>query len=765
VGAAARIRLFPASSELAAARIRTAFALPADRVPVTGDPRDDVLFTGTPQERSIAARARMSELLGQSVAEARILFYAPTWRDGERDPAVPGPSDWPLIESYLERTGSVLIVRPHPLGVGDYTVGAAGAAHVHLLGSERQGDITPLLPAVDVMITDYSSIVYDYALVGGLSLFLAPDVSAYVASRGLYEPYEEFSGGTEVTTWRGLLELLERSDSDAATRERLRQHTEQLAERAHAFRDGHNTSRVYAEIVSRLAGESPRTAAGPDRAAARAVTVDAVSISEGAGPVLALAGSFVGAAPASVGLAGARLRLTGTLAIAGARWEASIPLVSSRWQGPALPPPSGRYRLVIAGGDSHPLRFAVTAEVPPRLLAPELFALDFEVGHGLGLLLSAPLGEAEQGPARQAELEAEYRRRDVTRENAVFFESYFGHNASCNPRGIDRALAAMRPDIVRYWSVADASVEVPEGAVAVIEGSAEWWRVRGSARLLVVNDWLRKRYRRRKNQTVLQTWHGTPLKRIALTRRGVRPRTAVATMRESSRWDILLAQNDFSARALRRAYAFRGPVWEEGYPRDDVLVTGDPAAVRARLGIPAHVKVVLYAPTWRDDRPGHVDHLDGPSFAKDLGPDYVLLIRAHSRSMRPGNDIRGNGVIDVTSYPDISDLFLVADALVTDYSSVMFDYTVTGKPIYFFAPDLDHYRDELRGFYFDLLAVAPGPVVGTPAELLELLRHPDAHLPSYARRYAAWRARFNPRDDGHAGERVVRRLIAEGRLG
>jgi CDP-glycerol glycerophosphotransferase len=280
--------------------------------------------------------------------------------------------------------------------------------------------------------------------------------------------------------------------------------------------------------------------------------------------------------------------------------------------------------------------------------------------------------------------------------------------------------------------------------------------------VLIVNDWLRKRFRKRRGQTVMQTWHGTPLKRIALDRPGTRLRAAIASRRESSHWDLMLAQNQFSADVFRSAYAFGKPIWQEGYPRDDVLRTGDGTAIRKRLGIPDKATVVLYAPTWRDDRPGKVDHLDVASFSKELGAGFVTLIRGHSRTLRPGADVIADGVLDVTGYPDISELFLVADVLITDYSSVMFDFSVTGKPIYFFTPDLVHYRDRLRGFYFDLLAEAPGPVVTDPAELVRLVRTPDAD--QYAERYAAWQAKFNPRDDGRAGERVVARLIAEGLL-
>jgi CDP-glycerol glycerophosphotransferase len=754
------ISMFATASALAAARIQTAFALPASRVVVTGDPRDDILAVANSQ----AVRERMSLLLRDTRATtARILLYAPTWRDGEPDPAIPAPADWRAIGDYLEATDSLLLIRSHPLGVGDYSKGVAASKRILMLAPALQGDITPLLPGVDVLITDYSSIAFDYALTGGPIVFLAPDIAEYTTSRGLYEPYRDFSGGTEVTSWSALLEVLRSLDANPAVRASFEAHSAWLAARGHEYRDGANTRRVYKEILARLDGRSVTPIP-----ALPSLVVDGIEVTEGAIPRLIVSGSGATAeglasVPAnSVSLVGARLRLPGELVVSGDRWSAWISLVSPRWSGPPLPPPSGDYQLRIVSLDGHPLPLHVTALLPPTFRA-DRFRVSKTANRGAVILrFSAPLRDDELGRGRQRRLEGAYRASRTVPAKAVFFESYFGQNVSSNPRGIDRALAELRPDVTRYWSVADASVEVPDGAVPVIEGSAAWWRARASAQVLVVNDWLRKRFRSRAGQTVLQTWHGTPLKRIALDRPGVRIRAAIATYREKSRWDHMLAQNKFSADTFRSAYAFRGPIWQEGYPRDDVLVTGDAAAIRSRLGIPDGAIVILYAPTWRDDRPGKVDLLDVASFTKKLGPNYVTLIRGHSRTLRPGTDVVAAGVIDVTSYPDISELFLAADILVTDYSSVMFDFTVTGKPVYFYTPDLDHYRDQLRGFYFDLLADAPGPVFSDRDDLIDGIRNPRPA--EFAARYAAWQARFNPRDDGRAGERVVQRLIAEGLL-
>jgi CDP-glycerol glycerophosphotransferase len=495
------------------------------------------------------------------------------------------------------------------------------------------------------------------------------------------------------------------------------------------------------------------------------LTIDAISLVHG--PALEISG--FGAPPEKLSLVGARLTLPGSLRVDGAgaessRWTATVPLLVSRWGGAALAPPSGSYRLTVGASDPEPVH-ALDATLPETQLVPALFRIAFRVDEDrVTVVFTAPLTEDEHGAANQQRLEAQYRAERAEPLNAVFFESFYGHNASCNPLALDRAFATARPDVVRYWGVADASVAIPDGAIPLVEGSAEWWRIRAGARLIVINDWLRNRYKSRPHQTVLQTWHGTMLKKLALSRSKTGLRPALATLRERSRWDILLAQNDYAKRIFRRAYAYFCPIWEEGYPRDDVLVTGDRSAIRTRLGIPDGVRVLLYAPTWRDDRPDHIDHLDVANFTKQLGPDFVTLIRGHSRTIEPGQDLHANGVIDVTSYPDISELFLAADVLITDYSSVMFDFSVTGKPIFFFTPDLDRYREVLRGFYFDLLPAAPGPVVQDPAELLSLVRQPESIQGEYAAKYAAWRERFNPRDDGHAAERVVARLIREGKI-
>ncbi|GAB3631095.1 hypothetical protein GCM10027421_04480 [Microbacterium shaanxiense] len=456
--------------------------------------------------------------------------------------------------------------------------------------------------------------------------------------------------------------------------------------------------------------------------------------------------SGTGPKPGSANLEGPRARVTGKITGGGKTWKAVVPLRVARWSGEPLPLPSGSYELSIDGADLDGI------EIGPEMLAGMRIAL-----HGGHVEVAAPVALIYETTEGQSTLEERYVAQAGGDENAVFFESFYGQSVGCNPRAIDREIAARAPGVTRYWSVVDLSIAVPEGAIAVIEGSPEWWRARGAARLLVVNDWMRRRFARKHGQKVLQTWHGTPLKRLALHRRGFDPRRMAAVVKESRRWDVLLAQNTYSERILKKAYAFFGkPIWTDGYPRNDVLTTDDGAATRKALGIGADERVLLYAPTWRDDRNEIVDFVDPQLLAEQT--DAVVLVRGHSRTLRPGRDQSGARVIDVTGFPDTARLLLVANALITDYSSVMFDYSVTGKPMYFMVPDLEHYRGQLRGFYFDLAERAPGPLVTTQDELVDALL--DESLPGFfAERYAAWRRQFNTRDDGHAAERVVSRLL------
>jgi CDP-glycerol glycerophosphotransferase len=166
--------------------------------------------------------------------------------------------------------------------------------------------------------------------------------------------------------------------------------------------------------------------------------------------------------------------------------------------------------------------------------------------------------------------------------------------------------------------------------------------------------------------------------------------------REVAKWDVLLSPNPFSTEVLRRAFRFEGEILETGYPRNDVLLAPDAgerrARVRAALDLEEGTRAVLYVPTWRDSFE-HTLELDLDLLHRELGPQTTILVRAHGLTAASDRGGDGPGVRNVTRWPDVTELYLAADVLVTDYSSAMFDFAATGKPLLLYTHDLERYRD------------------------------------------------------------------------
>ncbi len=244
-----RIDILPAASHLVRARLESAFSLDDARVPVTGEPRVDVLSAGDAVQRREHARAGIERAVGSTDAE-RIVLYAPTWRDGQPDPAIPTPAEWAAIQETLARHDAILLIRSHPLGEGAYEPPVA-SPRVRLLDSETVRDVTPLLPAVDLLVTDYSSIAFDASLVPVPTVWFAPDEADYAARRGFYGAYSDVAGPDPARTWTDVLRAIERILSDPSALADAEAAATRLSSRVHAFRDGSNTARVYGVILAR----------------------------------------------------------------------------------------------------------------------------------------------------------------------------------------------------------------------------------------------------------------------------------------------------------------------------------------------------------------------------------------------------------------------------------------------------------------------------------------------------------------------------------
>lgn len=366
------------------------------------------------------------------------------------------------------------------------------------------------------------------------------------------------------------------------------------------------------------------------------------------------------------------------------------------------------------------------------------------------------------------------------RSRTVVYESFAGNGALCNPEAIFRALLddPEFADLTHVWAMSDADATEAVRAefadrrnvVVVKRGSAAYWRAVSTAGYLINNATFPPAFGKRSGQVYLNTWHGTPLKLMGFDMPGGALESA-NTLRNLLSADYLLAANPFMAETMYEdAYqlrnVYRGAIIEEGYPRiDRQWMTDAERAERitelgAHLGTPLTGKrIVLFAPTWRGtsfqapdaDLAHLVDQL--AALQRQVGEDTVVLLKTHQVVHRAATGIPALKRLLVPNATATNVLLGLADALITDYSSIFFDYLATGRPIGFLVPDGDSYSAE-RGTYMPLDEL-PGPVHTDPAELgraLADLMTPDA---APHPRYGEWVERFVPFDDGQATSRVI----------
>ncbi|WP_375491727.1 CDP-glycerol glycerophosphotransferase family protein [uncultured Jatrophihabitans sp.] len=358
-------------------------------------------------------------------------------------------------------------------------------------------------------------------------------------------------------------------------------------------------------------------------------------------------------------------------------------------------------------------------------------------------------------------------------DNLVFFESGMGKQYADSPRRIYEELLRRELPLRKVWSFVTPTPLPDRDTKTVERHSLAYYYYLARARYWVSDQSFPYYVTRRPDGIYVQTWHGTPLKRMLHDLDSVHGRDngyAYRATTAAAQWGTLVSPSPFTTQALRSAFRYTGDVLEVGYPRNDVL-QGPGAAeigerVRRRLGIRPEQRVVLYAPTFRDDQtmaPGQFTFalpFDLDKLYQQLGGeagDTVLLLRMHvhvRNKLEVPEHLRGFAR-DVSRHPDIQELYLAADVLVTDYSSVFFDYATLRRPIVFYAYDLAAYRDVLRGFYLDYDTELPGPIVTTQDDLADTLNHLDEVDAPFQARRDEFLDRFAPRDDGHATERVV----------
>ena len=366
----------------------------------------------------------------------------------------------------------------------------------------------------------------------------------------------------------------------------------------------------------------------------------------------------------------------------------------------------------------------------------------------------------------------------------VVFSAYNGKSYACSPRAVyEKMLNDPRFSEFRFvWLFDDPEahrdLEKNRATFVIKNRSRECEAALIKAGYWIFNFRAYDHWLPRRTQTYVQCWHGTPLKRLGYDiTRSDNAMNSIAEIRskyrsDAKRFSYLLSSCPFvtekfsSAWALDR-FAKSGTILETGYPRNDFLrsfTTEDAKAVREKLGLSdCDKKLILYAPTWRDNRydasRGYVYDcpVDFNYLKRELSDEYIILFRAHYLVASSFDfDAYKGFILNVSDWDDINELYIIADMLITDYSSVFFDYAILRRPMLFYMYDMEAYRDELRGFYLELSEL-PGPIVTTERELAEAVRTAKTD----AKQLDRFNAAYNSLNDGKAAERLTDKIFGE----
>lgn len=359
------------------------------------------------------------------------------------------------------------------------------------------------------------------------------------------------------------------------------------------------------------------------------------------------------------------------------------------------------------------------------------------------------------------------------KQNRIVFDSNLGKSYAGNPKYIYEHLMKNGYDLVWdcVWFYEDNPYNIPGKSKQVQYGRLRYLYYMATAKIWIFDSRQPEFLVRRKGTYYIQTWHGTPLKKLALDMDDVFMvgERDIDTYKKHFRknvetWDYLISQNPFSSETFRRAFDFKKEMLEYGYPRNDILFLENSEEgmkrYRQKLGLPLDKKVILYAPTWRDDEFSEDDkysfrpRISFEQLQKELGDEYVMIVKYHYLIMDAVDWSPYEGFVYHFDHSrDIAELFLVSDILITDYSSVMFDYSILKRPMFFYAYDLNKYENELRGFYFSYTEEMPGPISTTTEELVRDIQSYDAK--AYEEQYKKFNEKYNCLDDGKSSERVL----------
>ena len=363
------------------------------------------------------------------------------------------------------------------------------------------------------------------------------------------------------------------------------------------------------------------------------------------------------------------------------------------------------------------------------------------------------------------------------KNNYVIFESFMGRNYSGQPKYIYEYMQEHLGNKYTYiWSVDKRGLKIPGKHKKVRRSGIRYFYYMNRSKYWILNMKQPLSVPKREETILLETWHGTPLKRLVFDLNDVVGGVSNYKdkfYRQKEAWDYLLSDNPFSTEKFQSCFMYpREKILEYGYPANDPLYAPDreerAKKIKEKLGIPQDKKVIMYAPTWRDDNYYEIGQfkfdldLDVNRLEKEFGDEYVILLRLHYLVVEALDMSKyGDFAINGSAYDDVTDLYLITDILITDYSSVFFDFANLKRPVLYYTYDLEKYRDILHGFYLSMEDDLPGPMLLTNDEVVDAIRNIDKIEEQYRERYEEFYDRFCCIDDGHATERVVNKIFGE----
>ncbi|MDD2409945.1 MAG: CDP-glycerol glycerophosphotransferase family protein [Bacilli bacterium] len=381
-----------------------------------------------------------------------------------------------------------------------------------------------------------------------------------------------------------------------------------------------------------------------------------------------------------------------------------------------------------------------------------------------------------------------YFRKNEVNNKIIIFEAYMGRSYACSPKAIyeEMLMDEKYKDFEFVWAFKNKSdhqtIKNLESATIVKYGGKKYYEYYSKAKYWVTNSRLPEHIIKKPEQVYVQCWHGTPLKRLgydilAETQNAMNTQEEMIEKYNSDaiRYSYMLSPSKFCTEKFTSAFNLNelhttNIIIEEGYPRNDYLYNykeEDITRIKEELGIPENKKIVLYAPTWRDNQ-----HTSGVGYTykteadfdylkEKLEDDYVILFRAHYFIANSFDFEKYEGfVYDVSKIDDINELYVISDILITDYSSVFFDYANLKRPMLFFMYDLEFYENKLRGFYIDLKEL-PGDIIKEEVDIVNIIKDINDYNKRHAKTYKVFNEKYNYLDDGQASKRVLTKIVNE----